>query len=218
MKNLSLQSIESRSWKVRQQDGLFDIYFGLLMLAIAISALVEALGAPDPFRLVALIVLQFSAAGGFALARRRYAMPRLGAVKFGTNRNQRSRVLRIAIAVCVLMTTAIAVLTAVGGSPLGLFSRLGRYALPTVVSLVVGIPLATIAIFMQFTRVLVHAGLFVAATFALTASGHDFMDPIPGAIAFGACGSASLTIGLVYFVRFLRRVPRADREVSRDGR
>ncbi|MBU0595843.1 hypothetical protein KJ567_04070 [Candidatus Bipolaricaulota bacterium] len=209
MQDLSLRSIESRSWRAHQQDGLFDIYFGLLMLAIAISALVEALGAPDPFRLVALVVLQASAAGGFALAKRRYATPRLGAVKFGTNRRRRSHVLGIALAVCVLVTVGLVVLTAVGGSPLVLFSRLGRYALPTAVALVVGIPLATIAVFLQFTRVLVHAAFFVVATFALTASGHGFMDPIPGAIAFGACGSASLTIGLVNFLRFLseRRIP-----------
>ena len=193
MKDLSLRSIESQSWKERHQDGLFDIYFGLLMLGLAISAL------------VALVVLQFSAAAGYALAKRRFATPRLGAVKFGTNRVQRSRTLRVALAVCVLLTGGLVVLTAIGGSPLGLVSRLGRYDLPTVAALVVGIPMATIAIFLQFTRVLVHAALFIVTTFALTASGRSFMDPIGGAIAFGACGSASLAIGVFYFRRFLRQ-------------
>ncbi len=218
MNELSLRTIESRSWKARQQDGLFDMYFGALMLAISISALVEAFGAAPIFRLITLVVLQFSAAGGFALAKRRYATPRIGAVKFGAGRVQRSHVLRVALFVCVLVTAALVVLTSVGRSPLGLFSQLGSYALPTVVALVVGIPLATIATFLQFGRILVHAALFVAAGFALTAAGHNFMSPIPGAIAFGACGSTSFAIGAFYFVRFLRRVPLANQEVvSNEG-
>jgi len=204
MKALNLRSIETRSWKARHQDGLFDIYFGLLMLAIAISALISALGAPDPWRLVALVVLQFSAAGAYALAKRRFATPRLGAVKFGMGRIQRSRTLAIVLAACVLGTAGLVALTAIGGSPLGLFDQLGRYALPTVVALVVGIPLAAIAMLLQFPRILVHAGLFITAAFGLTAAGHGFMDPIPGAIAFGACGSASLAIGMFYFIAFLR--------------
>ena len=216
MSELSLRTIESRSWKARQQDGLFDIYFSALMLAISISALVEAFGAAPIFRLITLVVLQFSAAGGFALAKRRYATPRIGAVKFSAGRVQRSRVLRVALFVCVLVTAALVVLTTVGRSPLGLFSQLGSYALPTVVALVVGIPLATIATFLQFGRILVHAALFIAATFALAASGHSFMAPTPGAIAFGISGSISLAIGAVIFVRFVRRVPLNRAEVIAD--
>ena len=186
------------------------------MLAISISALVEAFGATPVFRLITLAVLQFSAAGGFALAKRRYVTPRVGAVKFGVSRVQRSRVLRVALFVCVLVTAGLVVLTTVGRSPLGLFSQLGDYALPAVVALVVGIPLATIAAFLQFGRILIHAALFIAATFALTAFGHDFMDSIPGAIAFGISGSISLAIGVAIFVRFVRRIPRSSAEVIAD--
>jgi hypothetical protein len=214
MNELSLRTIESRSWKTRQQDGLFDMYFGGLMLAISLSALVEALGAPDLFRLVALVVLQFSVAGGFGLAKRRYATPRVGAVKFGAGRVRRSRVMRVALGLCVLVTAALVVWTAFGPSPLNL--RLGRYALPTVVTLVVGIPLTAIAILLEFKRVLLHAALFAAATFALAASGHSFMAPIPGAIAFGASGSISVVIGAVIFARFVRRIPRDRLEVPSD--
>jgi len=214
MQELNLRAIESRSWKARQQDGLFDIYFGGLMLAISLSALVEALGAAPVVRLITLMVLQFSTAGGFALAKRRYATPRVGAVKFGSNRVRRSRVLAIALGFCVLVTAALVVWTAFGGSPLNL--RLGRYALPTVVTLVVGIPLTAIAIFLEFGRILLHAALFAAATFALAASGQSFMAPIPGAIAFGVSGSISAAIGAVIFIRFVRRVPRDHVEVPSD--
>ncbi len=213
MREPNLRALESRSWKARQQDGLFDIYLGALMLAIALSALVEALGAAAPFRIVALAVLQFSAAGGFALARRRLATPRIGAVKFGAGRAKRSRVLRAALGVCVALTVALVVLTAVGRSPLGFFSGLGDFALPTVVSLVVGIPLAAIAMFLEFPRLLVHAALFIAATFGLSASGHSFMDPIPGAVAFGVAGAVSVAVGAVILARFVRRVPQPDPEV-----
>jgi len=217
MSELSLRTIESRSWKARQKDGLFDLYFGGLMLAISLSALVEAFGAAPAVRLATLAVLQFSAAGGFALAKRRYATPRIGAVKFGASRVRRSRVLGIALGFCVLVTAALVVSTAFGPSPLNLFSRLDRYALPTVVTLVVGIPLAAIAAFLEFGRILLHAALFAAATFALAASGQSFMAPIPGAIAFGVSGSISTAIGAVIFIRFIRRIPRNRLEVPFDG-
>jgi hypothetical protein len=215
MQDLTLRNIERRSWRTRQQDGLFDIYFGGLMLAISLSALVEALGAAPAVRLVTLMVLQFSAAGGFALAKRRYATPRVGAVKFGAGRVRRSRVLTIALGFCVLVTAALVIWTAFGESPLNL--RLGRYALPTVVTLVVGIPLTAIAIFLEFGRVLLHAALFAAATFALAATGQSFMAPIPGAIAFGVSGSISVAIGAVIFIRFVRRIPTDRTEVPSDG-
>jgi hypothetical protein len=216
MNELSLRTIESRSWKARQQDGLFDLYFGGLMLAISLSALVEAFGAAPVARLVVLMVLQLSAAGGFALAKRRYATPRMGAVKFGAGRAQRSRILGIALGVCVLVTAALVVLTALGQSPVDLFSQLGRYALPTVVTLVVGIPLTAVAVFLELGRILFHAALFTAATFALAASGHSFMAPIPGAIAFGISGSISVAVGAVIFTRFVRRIPRNRRQGPSD--
>jgi len=216
MNQLNLRAIESRSWKERQRDGLFDIYFGGLMLAISLSALVEALGATSLVRLITLIVLQFSAAGGFALAKRRYATPRIGAVRFAASRVRRSRVLQVVLGVFVLGTAALVVSTAFGESPLNLFSQLGRYALPTMVTLVVGIPLIAVGILLEFGRILLHAALFAAATFALAASGQSFMAPIPGAIAFGASGAISVAIGAVIFARFLRRVPRGRLEVPSD--
>lgn len=216
MNKLSLRAIESRSWKARQQDGLFDMYFGVLMLAISISALVEGFGAAPIFRLITLVVLQFSAAGGFALAKRRYATPRLGAVRFAAGRVRRTHVLRAALAACVLLTAASVALTAVGQSPIRWFLALGDYALPTGVAVVVGIPLAAMAYFLEFPRILIHAALFLSAGFTLTALGYDFMDPFPGAIAFGISGSISLAIGAVIFVRFVRRIPRNRAEVIAD--
>jgi len=216
MDKLNLRAIESRSWKARQQDGLFDIYFGALMLAIAVSALTEVLGATPLVRLVTLVVLQFSAAGGLALAKRRYATPRVGAVKFGATRARRSRASAIALVVCVLATVALVVLTAVGRSPVDPLHRLGRFALPTVVTLIVGVPLAALAIFLQFERILLHAALFAAAAFALAAFGKSFMAPISGAIAFGASGSISVGIGLLLFARFAHRIPRKEEEALPD--
>lgn len=218
MNELSLRTLESRSWKARQQDGLFDIYLGALMLAISISALIEALGAAPSFRLIALILLQCSAGSGFAIARHHVATPRIGVVKFGANRVQRSRLLCVALFACVLVTAALVALTAVGRSPLGIFRALGDFALPTVVSLVVGIPLTAIAVSLQFPRILIHTALFVAATFSLTAAGRGFMDPIAGAIAFGVSGAISTGIGAMIFCRFVRRVPRHPTEGVSDDR
>ena len=197
---------------MRHQDGLFDIYFGVLILAIAASSLVEWLGASSSWRLATLIGLQFGGAALFALAKRRYATPRQGTVRFGAKRVQRTCTLRVALAVCVLLTALLVVSTALGRSPLSWLAGLGAYALPTAIAFVVGLPLMAIAYFLEFPRILVHAILFFATGFALTAAGHNFMSPLPGAIAFGISGSISVAIGLFYFTRFLRQtsVPTAE--------
>lgn len=216
MKDLSLRTMEARSWKSRQQDGLFDMYFGILILAIGVSAAVEALGASAPLRLATLVVLQCGGVLFYWLAKRRFASPRQGAVRFAPPRVRRTHTLRFALAACVLLLAGLVASTALGRSPLQWFSQLGAYTLPTAIAVVVGLPLVAVATFLQFPRVLVHAALFIAAGFALTAAGHGYMSPIPGAIAFGACGSTSFAIGAFYFVRFLRRVPERSLEVHDD--
>jgi len=206
MRELDLRKMETESWRVRQQNGLFDLFFGGLMLAISISALTEAFGAPPPVRLAILAVLQFSAAWLYGVGRRRLVTPRIGVARFARTRMYRVRGFRVALAVCVLVTALLVLSTALGRSPVAWFSMLGTYALPVVVSLIVGIPMIATAWIVESPRVLIHVALFVASVFGLAVAGHDMMTPIPGAMAFGAAGIVSVSIGGVYLIRFVRNV------------
>lgn len=214
METLDLRKIESSSWKMGQQAGLFDMYFGILILAIAVSSLVEALGAPTFWRLPVLIVLQLSAAICFALAKRHFLPPRIGEARFSEYRKIRTRTLGIALLLCVTLTAVLVVLTSIGHSPIHWVLNLGAFALPTAIAVVVGLPLLAMSYFLEFPRILLHVALFIAATYALILVGYDVMSPIPGAIAFGTAGSISFLIGIILFVRFLRTTPVRKQEVS----
>jgi hypothetical protein len=43
MKDLNLRLLESKTWRANQQDGLFDLFFAVLFLALALSQLADGL-------------------------------------------------------------------------------------------------------------------------------------------------------------------------------
>ncbi|MCK4355448.1 hypothetical protein KAW44_00035, partial [Candidatus Bipolaricaulota bacterium] len=62
MKNLSLRRLESESWRANQQDGLFDLFFGILFLGLGMGSLAEWLGGAEIVNLLVLMGIQFGGA------------------------------------------------------------------------------------------------------------------------------------------------------------
>ena len=216
MKNLGLHRLESKSWRANQQDGLFDLFFGILFLGLGMGSLAEWLGGAEIVNLLVLMGIQFGGALLLWLGRRRYTAPRVGRVLFAAPRKRRIRTTRIVLGACVAVTATIVVLTAVAGRSGGLFAgSISRYTVSATASVLVFLPLAAIAYFQEFPRVLVHAGLFAAAEFGGTVLERLDGVPFPCTIAFGAAALISATIGIVIFTRFMRiPIARMDEEAD----
>jgi len=211
MQVLNLENLERRSWRAMTRDGLMDVLFGFLLLGASVSALVGLCAPPDWLRIVSLSAIQFGGVLWIIWARRRYVAPRMGHVKFAARRIRRTRTMRIVLAACVTVTVLLVVLTALS-SRLG-FSFLGEvrsWSAWGVISAVILVPIAAIAIFLDYPRLLLHGSLFVIVEFFLIVVRLEEMTSYAPALLYGAGSLISFSIGIPIFVRFLRNVPRAS--------
>ena len=71
MQNLNLRLLESKTWRTNQQDGLFDLFIGVLFLGIAFAQVADGLWDSEAASLGVLVCVQFGGAAGLWLARRR---------------------------------------------------------------------------------------------------------------------------------------------------
>ncbi|KPJ93484.1 MAG: hypothetical protein AMS18_05615, partial [Gemmatimonas sp. SG8_17] len=83
MQDLDLRRLERRAWRSFHQDGVKDVFIGLLLMSIGIT---DLLG--NDFLLLAL---QFSLVAGLVLAKRLITAPRLGRVEFSPERKSKKR-------------------------------------------------------------------------------------------------------------------------------
>jgi len=105
---IDLKELERRAYKSTFQDGLFDIFFGILA---TIMALVQIIGritdAPSVIIIGLLMILQFSAVGLLRQAKQRITVPRMGQVRFGDERKLRLSRTRIILVVIVAVQVAV---------------------------------------------------------------------------------------------------------------
>ena len=214
MRELSLRNIERRSWRSTMGGGVIEIMFGIMMFGGAISYLVSDLGAPSAASTASLVVLHAAALALMLWMRKRYVLPRVGRAAFSANRMRRLRRMRVLLAVCVAATVTLVVLTVLAGrTGVSLLGPVSAAPIVAVVAVIVLVPLGALAIFLDYPRFLLLGVLIVAAEGALALFDRYGAPPFDRTLVYGTIGLISLILGLISFLRFLRRVPLPDREV-----
>jgi hypothetical protein len=214
MISIRLHDIERRSWRMVNQDGLMDILFGFMLLGPCVSAFVGMLETPDWLRLVTLSVIQFSGVGFMIWMRRSAVAPRIGHVKFAARRTRRLRSMRILLGACVAVTALLVAATSLSQRfGFSLFGDVGAWSVFGVVTAVIMVPIAALAIVLDYPRLLFHGSLFVIAEFCLLVIGLEDVTAYAGPIVFGAGSIISFSIGIPIFAHFLRSVPRVAADV-----
>ena len=217
MRDLSLHDIERQGWRMMLRGGLMEILFGGMMFAGAASYLISDLGAPSAACTATLIVLHAAALLLIFWMRKRYVLPRVGRAVFGRSRKRRLRWMRAFLAICVLATIALVVLTVLAQrTDLSLLGPISAAPIVAIVAVIVLVPLGALAIFLDYPRFLLLGGFIVAAEAVIALFERYGAPPHDRTIVFGAVGVVNLTIGLVTFARFVRRVPRPAPEEAID--
>ena len=217
MSTLHLRDIERHTWRMTQENGLIDVLFGFMLLAPCLGAVLERVATASSLRLVATLGIQFSGAALVWWARRVFVAPRIGRVRFAARRVRRIRSLCVVLAWCVLGTVTLVVLTALSnrlGFPF--VSDLGGLSVWAIVAIVVLLPLASMAVVLEFPRYLLYGALIVGIEFLhLVLHVHRTM-PYLDELAYGIVGLTAFAIGIPIFLRFLRstRPSPSDEEVS----
>jgi len=213
---LNLKEIERRAFRATYQDGLWDMYFGGIVMAMG-----AFMFRPDDGYSLANIILAvvvIAIAGGLLwVGKMLITLPRMGQVRFGPARKQKARTLAIILGVVVLVQAGTVGLTVLGwlspqvGAQVNSFlagHSLERLAVAAVASLFVGPPMILIAYFSDFPR-----GYYIAVMMSLAVF---LMILVNQPIYAMVIGGLILLPGLVLFVRFLKRYPLPQESVPHE--
>ena len=188
--NIDLTALERQSWRSYHKDGLFDLFWGAMLVAAFMGAVTA--------QMVVLVALQLAAGATFQVAKRRITIPRMGIVQFGPDRRTRKKKTSAIMAVSAVVTVVLVAFTAsrVGGEGLSLIER-------NVMVIGFGVWLllvfAIAAYWMDNLRLFTMGGAVVLSLWAAL-----FLDTPVG---FLLTGVAFLAVGAVELCRFLRSYP-----------
>jgi hypothetical protein len=214
--SLDLKKIERKAFRSTYQDGLLDMLFGTIVMAMAAFMYRPEEG----YSLTNMVVFVVALAVGnvlFWLGKRFVTLPRMGQVRFGPARKQKATTLAIILGLVVLVQVGIVGLTTFGwlnpqaGAQINDFLAghgLERLAVATVGSLFVGPSLILIAYLGDFPRGYYIAVMMSLAVFLMILLNQPVYALIIGGLVF--------LPGLVLFIRFLQKYPLRQESVTHD--
>jgi hypothetical protein len=194
---LNLLTIERRAWRAFLNDGLWDIFLGLLLVAMAAGTLVDETALPEVTGTLIFVGLE-AIAFVVALAGKRWiTRPRLGQVKFGPRRARNKLIVVAVLCVSVVFGLAMTLLA----------SRLGGSALMPGLWVVNAILVfGLMAYFLDYGRLYVIGALYALVVPVDYVLKHAAKLDITFAV-FGLPGLIIVAMGLVVLVRFMRTYP-----------
>jgi hypothetical protein len=213
-RDINLKELERRAWRSVFQDGLWDIYLGLLLLAMAIGALLSDAGiASETGSLLAHIGLVVLAMLGLWAGKRFITLPRLGRVKFGSKGKARKKQAMLLLLFSALVGAVLFVF-------IWLILRQGRtegLPLQLIVPIIWSVNALVIfslgAYFLDYERL-----YLIGVMYAVAVPADRLLRELVGLdltfLAFGVPATVILIIGALILIRFLRDYPVPDEEVS----
>jgi len=201
-----LKKMEKQMYRSVFQDGIYDITWGLLMLALAFNPLFFRLGVSRNLLFVSELVL----AGAWLIVGKRFiTLPRMGIVKPSARRQQTARRVMIAgIILFLILLFLILVKTT------GLFSITGDSfpTAPLLFSLFFLIVFTTLALVMSYYTLFV-AGLLFALSIPVSELLYPVLgEPLDTLLPFGVSALIILGIGCFRLVRFIGQYPKTSPE------
>ena len=205
--HLDLKELERKAFRSTYQDGLWDLYFGLIVICMSIFIYRPATGY-SPMNIGLAMCAMAVAYFFFWAAKKFITLPRMGQVQFGEQRKKRKRTLIIVLSVVVLIQVFLVAfqLLAWANPEVGTrFRNLipNRNVMDLVVAsigaLIVGPSMILVAYFKDFPR-----GYFIAIMIALAVFLMIYINQPVYPIIIGTLIAIP---GLVVFVRFLQKYP-----------
>jgi hypothetical protein len=197
--NLDLKALERRAFRSTFQDGLWDIWLGLVFLMFAIGPLLEGAGVSEKATMVLWIGVDVIAFLILWMGKKYVTTPRLGLVRFGLQRRTRLKKFRLALLVSGL-AVLLATLAINSGEKPSQAVVLGAFA--AIIIIVFGL----MAYFMDFDRLYLYAvALALSLPVGEVLQEHAGL-PDAGYTYFVTAGLI-IMVGIAHLARFLRDYP-----------
>jgi hypothetical protein len=214
-----LKTLEKRAFKKFNEDGLFDIFLGVLLFLMPAAGQMDGLFPEnEAVALGALLLFYAALVLAFTLGRKRLVAPRLGSFTPSKPRRKRIHAVRAALSGSVLLGVAMWVFASSlsGGQADGRIDFLNL--LPLIWLLNATIVFGAMAFFLDVPRFYLYGPLFGVAVMLDIYSRTMFEYELSVFVAFGAPAAIIVAIGTYKLVRFLKDYPVRGNEVALDGR
>ena len=208
---INLSELERKAWRSFFDDGLWDIYLGLLLMLMGVSAYMSSLELSDAMHMGIYIGLLILVMGGMWAAKRFITVPRLGRVKFGAERKKRR--LKTSLVLFASVVLGFILFLVVGGVARGDISNELPWdvIIPGIWALNMLLVFGLMGYYLQFER-LYYIGLLYAIVLPLDYLLEKAIGLRIVSILFLSSGLLIVLVGLVYMRRFLQNYP-----VQREG-
>ncbi len=202
---INLKELERKAWTSYFQDGLWDIFLGLLLLAMAIGALLSDIGVPEAWPMAIYVTLMVLSMLVLWAGKRFITLPRMGRVTFGPKRKTKLNWVRVVLLLSVLVGAGVSVAgLAVRGNRPEWLNTTFFFPAAWVVNAMLVFSLG--AYILEFDR-LYLIGVLYALPVPLDILFHKFASMDLTFFAIGVPAMVILLMGTVVLVRFLRDYP-----------
>lgn len=202
---MDLKEIEKKAWRSTYQDGLWDIYIGLLITGYAFIFYLNFLGFEEPLIIFFLICWNAIPIVILSFGKKFITPKRIGSVKFGKKRKKTKKRLTYFLTANVFILVIFLILT-----QLGLFELIPLEGLmmPLILGLFITIPLFIVAYFLDFTRLYVYS-IFFGLGYLLSELFYPIVGtPLDSFLSFGLPGIIITLIGVYFLISFLKKFPK----------
>lgn len=204
--NIDLKRIEQRAWLSTFQDGLWDFYLGMLLLAGAVGTFLDDMGVGDAVRIPSYVSVMVLGMLALFVGKRFITAPRIGRVKFSKMRKERSKRISLVIGITVLILAVVFWLGTArqdrGQPPI----IPGDVVPSLIIILFIAGVFTLLAYYWELKRMYFYAVLMALPEILKLAFGKLAGIDI-GFIASAIPAAIILTISVVIFIRFLRTYP-----------
>jgi hypothetical protein len=204
---LDLKEIERKAFRSTYEDGLWDIYFGLIVICMSIFIYRPASGY-SPTNIILALLAMSVAYSLFWAAKKYITVPRMGQVRFGDIRKKKKTTMTVFLSFVVLVQLILLGLTTLGWLDPEVSARVNGFlksrdlmdlTVALIGSLIVVSGMTLTAYFSDFPR-----GYFIAAMMALAVFLMIYLNQPAYPILIG---TLMIIPGTVLFFRFLKKYP-----------
>ena len=202
--DIDLKELEKQAYTSIFQDGLFDIFIGLLVIGWITNSLGDFF---DTLVVMSILISYYTVICTlFILLKKFTSIPRMGRAKFGPTR--KLNVKRFFI--FSMINTSILVILLVLPY-IGLFQGVlveGFFFALIISTIFIWLPLSLIAFFIKFNRLYIYA-IIGGMAFFISDILRDYVQYfLLSCIIFGISGGIIFVIGLRIFLKFLKKYPK----------
>jgi hypothetical protein len=209
--NIDLKQLERKVWTSFYEDGIWDIYLGLLLSALAVGAFFADTGISEKYSIFGHVGILVFAMLFLVLGKHFITVPRIGTVVFGPRGRARLTKAQILLAIsCVSGLAAFLLIASTIGNATAR-QPVMDYIFPLFWTVNMFVLFSLAAYFLNYPRLYI-VGLLYAIAVPADKIMRQILHIDLTVVAFGVPALVILIMGIVVLVRFLKKYPKAHKE------